>query len=223
MMKRSVLFLALTLAAGAALRAGAAQLKIMEPLDKSVVRGTITFRVKPELAQTDQFLSSPEISIQDEYGTAVQELRAARDPKTGICSVAFDTTKVKDGRYEASVTYRTLFQGRAKQETRETVDLGVRNGPVRPARFVVELEEKQYAPSDTCEVTVKVHDQRGRLMPAARVTFKVDKGEVDSGAELTDSEGEAYVTVDSDEARQVTLTIAVENLQPVTRKITFVE
>src|SRR5687767_3174735 len=60
-MKRRLTLVALTLAAVSALSAGAAQLRIMEPLDRSIVRGTIYFQVKPELAQTDQFLAPPDV------------------------------------------------------------------------------------------------------------------------------------------------------------------
>ena len=222
-MKRPFIPLVLTLAAVSALSAGAAQLKILEPLDRSIVRGTINFQVKPELAQTDQFLAPPDVLVQDEYGNEVRKLRAVRDPRTGICSVPLDTTQVPDGRYSAVVAYRTLLQGRAPQEVRQEIDFGVRNRPNRPGRFEVELGDKPYGPNDQCDVVVRVRSQRGQLMPAARVAFKVDKGEVDSAAELTDSDGEAVTTVDSEEAGQVTLTITVENLAPVTKTIRFVE
>jgi hypothetical protein len=45
---------------------------------------------------------------------------------------------------------------------------------------------------------------------------------VDKDAEITDSEGEAIASVDSEDAQTVTLTVTVENLPPITKVIKFV-
>jgi hypothetical protein len=59
-------------------------------------------------------------------------------------------------------------------------------------------------------------------MPGARVTFKSDRGELNSDVELTDSEGEARVTLQSETAQTATITIQVEKLTAVTRTVKFV-
>lgn len=202
--------------------ASAAELKVLEPADHSLVTGTLKFRLQPVHAATDMFLSNPEITILDEYGTEVEKFRAARDMQTQICSATFDTTKLKDGSYQVSIVYPTLLKGKTKQETREDLTLGVRNTKRIPARFTVETGTTETKAGESSEITIKVLDKYGRLMPGARVAFKVDKGEVDKSAEITDSDGEAIASVDSDDAQTVTLTVTVENLPPVTKVIKFV-
>lgn len=200
----------------------AAELKVLEPADHSLVSGTVKFRIQPVHAPTDMFLSNPEITILDEYGTEIDKFRAARDIQTQICAATFDTTKLKDGSYQVSIVYPTLLQGKKKQETREDLTLGVRNTKRVPAKFTVEVGAAETKAGETSEITVKVADKYGRLMPGARVAFKVDKGEVDKTAEITDGEGEAIAAVDSDDAQMITLTVTVENLPPVTKVIKFV-
>lgn len=221
-MNRTIALFAIVLAAGMR-PAAAAELKIMAPADRAVVGGTVQFRVLPRNTAMEQYFSDPDVVIEDEYGQQVAKLVAVRDPKTGICSVPFDTFRYPDGLYNVTVRYRSLMRGQKPVEIREDMILGVRNGQARPAKFAVELEDKGYSGDEPAEVTVKVYDQRGRLMPAARVAFKVDRGEVDSPAEITDSEGEAAVSVDSEEVQTVTLTITVEGLAPVTKTLRFVK
>ncbi|HEU4751639.1 MAG TPA: Ig-like domain-containing protein [Armatimonadota bacterium] len=221
-MKHAFWLAALALAA-LALPARAAELKILEPADKTLVRGTVTFKVKPEDGPTDQFLSSPEVVIQDEYGGDIERLRVARDEKSGVCSTQFDTTQLKDGIYLVAVKYRTLEKGVKPTEVREDLTLGVRNTSVKPAKFSIEMDRTEFRTEDAADFTVKVYDSRGRLMPGARVAFKVDKGEVDSDAEITNGLGEASTSVQTEEPDTITLTITVENLPPVTRVLRFVK
>jgi len=222
-LKRTLFLFAFVAALAAFARpATAAELKVLEPADHSLITGTVKFRLQPVHAATDMFLSNPEITILDEYGTEIDKFRAARDVKTQICSATFDTTKLKDGTYSVSIVYPTLLKGQTKQETREDLTLGVRNTKRLPARFTVETGTAETKAGESSDITIKVLDKYGRLMPGARVTFKVDKGEVDKDAELTDSEGEAFVSVDSEDAQTITLTVTVENLPPVTKVIKFV-
>ncbi|MGV3722510.1 MAG: Ig-like domain-containing protein [Actinomycetota bacterium] len=222
-MKRCLTLFALALAAVCCRPAGAAELKIMEPVDRSLVKGTVKFRIQPVHAPTDMFLSNPEIKVEDEYGKEIQKLHAARDVQTKICTASFDTTKVPDGMYLVSIIYPTLFKGQTKQEVREDLTLGVRNGKKAPATYTVTVEGAETKIGAYSDITVKVLDKYKRPMAGVRVTFKVDKGEVDTAAEITDSEGEAIASVDSEEAQTVTLTIMVENLEPITKMIKFVE
>lgn len=223
LLKRSLFLLALT--AGVLIggrSAAAAELKVLEPADHSLVTGTLKFRLQPIHAATDMFLANPEITILDEYGTEIDKFRAARDFKTQICSTTFDTTKLKDGTYSVSIVYPTLLKGQIKQETREELTLGFRNTKRVPARFTVDLGTSETKAGESSEITIKVLDKYGRLMPGARVAFKVDKGELDKDAEITDSEGEAIASVDSEDEQTVTLTVTVENLAPITKVIKFV-
>lgn len=222
-MKRPLFLFAIMVAAAAfAQPAAAAELKILEPADHALVSGTLKFRIQPVHAVTDVFLMNPEITILDEYGTEIDKFRAARDFKTQICSATFDTAPLKDGNYTVAIVYPTLLKGKTKQETREELTLGVRNTKRIPARFAVEIGTTETKAGESSDITIKVHDKYGRLMPGARVTFKVDKGEVDKDAEITDSEGEAIASVDSEDAQTVTLTVTVENLPPITKVIKFV-
>jgi hypothetical protein len=226
-LKRTLFQFAVTFAFTAAIAAfgrpaAAAEIKVLEPADHSLITGTVKFRLQPVHAVTDMFLQNPEISILDEYGTEIDKFRAARDVKTQICSATFDTTKVKDGTYTVTIVYPTLLKGQTRQETREDLTLGVRNTKRVPARFTVDTATSETKAGESSEITIKVLDKYGRLMPGARITFKVDKGEVDKDAELTDSEGEAIAAVDSEDAQTVTLTVTVENLPPVTKVIKFV-
>jgi hypothetical protein len=222
-LKRSLTLFALALAAVCCRPAAAAELKIMEPADRSLVKGTVKFRIQPVHAPTDMFLSNPEIKVEDEYGKEIRKLNAARDVKTQICTASFDTTQVPDGMYLVSIVYPTLFKGQTKQEVREDLTLGVRNGKKVPAAFTVLVEGAEAKVGAYSDITVKVLDKYKRPMAGARVTFKVDKGEVDTEAEISDSEGEAIASVDSEDAQTVTLTIIVENLAPITKVIKFVE
>jgi hypothetical protein len=219
-LKRFALSLALALAAAPA---GAAEIKLMQPADRSIVRGVVTFQMKPELAPTDQFLSNPQISIQDEYGKEIEGLRIVRNGGTGVCSAAFDTRKLKDGVYLVAVTMRTLDRGARAVETREDLTLAVRNTPVRPGRFTIGIEKRPYKLDEQAEVSVKVLDQHGRPMPGARVTLKVDTGDLDTDVEITDSAGEAFASLGSEDPQVVNLIITVEHLPPVKQVIRFVE
>ena len=203
--------------------AQAAELKILEPADRSLVKGTVQIRIKPIHDGTEQYFSDPDVILQDEYGRQLQKVIAILDAKTGICTVPLDTRKLKDGVCLVTVKYRTLFQGRVPREAREDLTLSVRNGAARPAKFVVEVPAKDVASDESGDVTVRVYDQKGKLMPGARVTFKVDRGELDTSAEITDSTGEALASIDTEAAEMVTVTITVEGLPPVTKTLKFIE
>ena len=194
----------------------------MEPADRTLVKGVVKFSLQPKNEVTEQFLTNPEISIQDEYGKELQKFRAARDVRTQLCSAVFDSTKVPDGIYLVAITYPTLLKGTTKQEVREDLTLGVRNSTRLPERFTVELAQPETKAGEFSDVTVKVFDKYKRPMPGARVQFKVDKGEVDTEAEITDGDGEALASLDSDDPQTVTVTITVENLPPVTKTVKFV-
>jgi len=222
-MKNQILALTGLALAASIQPASAAEVKVLAPADRSLVRGTVTFRVQPVDAPTDMFFSNPEVSIQDEMGRPVEKLPAVKDPKTGICTAVFDSTKVRDGLYLVTVDYRTLYRGSFPMETREDLSIGVRNGGLRPTKFTVSLPERNYSPDEQADFEVKVYDQRGRLMPGARVSFKVDRGEVNDPADITDTAGEVFSSVSSEEAGTVTLTITVESLPPVTKTIRFAE
>jgi hypothetical protein len=222
-MKRLILALGLACFAVAARPSAAAELEILEPQDRSIVKGTINVRIKPQNEQTEMFFENPRLSIQDEFGTDLQKLEATLNPATGVCSAKWDTTKVKDGLYVIAISYRTLVRGATPQTDDDEITVAVRNGSRKPAKFTVKLEERPYKGEEGCEVTVKVLDAAGKPMPGARVSFKVDKGDIDTDVELTDGEGEAFTTVDSEEVATVTLTITVENLPPVKKVIRFVQ
>jgi len=222
-LKRYLTLFALAVAAVCCRPAAAAELQILEPVDRSLVKGTVKFRIQPVHGATDMFLSNPEITVEDEYGKEIQKVRAARDPKTQICTASFDTTMVPDGMYLVSIVYPTLFKGTVKQEVREDLTLGIRNGKKVPAAFTVVVEGAEAKVGAYSDITVKVLDKYKRPMPGVRIQFKVDKGEVDTAVEISDSEGEAIASVDSEEPQTVTLTITVENLAPITKVIKFVE
>lgn len=211
------LFLALSVRPGAA-----AELVILQPADRSVVKGAVTFRIRPKHARGEEFFSNPDIILRNEYGQELRRITAPLDPKTGICSATLDTGRLEDGLYLVTVTYRWLVAGDRALDTREELMLGVRNRGGRPARFSVEVEDRDYRTGDGCNVVVRVFDQRGRLLPAARVALKVDRGSLNSEAEITDSRGEVFTFVDSEEPGTVRLTVTVEDLPPVTRAIRFV-
>jgi hypothetical protein len=220
-MKRALVLLTFALSLSAVRPVQAAELKILEPTDRSVVKGAVTFKVKPEHAPGEQFFQNVDIRIQNEFGTTLQKLVAVFDRRTGICAVPFDTRRLRDGMYTAVISYRTLVGDKA-QPVEEDLVFGVRNGTTKPVKFTVELEEREFGDEEGADIVVKVLDSRGKPMTGARVAFKVDKGETSSDAEITDTEGEAFVTVDSDEVGSVTLTITVEGLPPVTKVIRFV-
>jgi hypothetical protein len=221
-MKPLIALFAVALAAGTFRPAAAAELKILEPKDCSIVKGAVRFKIQPVEAPNERFLKDPEVLVQDENGKNVQKMAAVLDPKTGIGAAAWDSTRVPDGLYLVAITYQTL-KGSASEEEREDLTIGVRNGAVKPAKFVVELQAKDYHPGEAVDVAVKVYDQRGKLMPGARVAFKVDKGEMNTDVEISDSTGEVLGSVDSDDPQTVTLTVTVENLPPVMKTIKFVK
>src|SRR5207248_877878 len=147
--------------------------------------------------------SNPELSFQDEMGKELQKATAVMDKQTGVCSAAVETGKLPDGLYNVVINYRCLQNGKTPKAIREDLTLGVRNGPQRPGKFTVEIEDKAYKVADAADITVKVFDRKGKLMPAARVAFKVDKGELDSDADITDSSGEVFITTTYDEPASV--------------------
>lgn len=202
--------------------ASAAELKILAPADRTVVKGIAEFKILPEHAKEELFLQNPEVILQNEYGEEVQKLPAARDPKTNICTTRTDTSLIPDGMYLVTIKYRVLVADVPK-DVREDLTIGVVNKPVKPGRLYVNFAAKDYKVDQPAEVTVTLVDGKGKRIPAHRVTFKVDKGEVDTDAEITDSSGEAIASVYSDEAQVVTLTVSVDGIPAVTRTLKFVE
>jgi len=219
-MKR--LFLYSLLLAGACWRpATAAELKILSPTDRTVVGGVVRFQIMPQHAATDKIFADPDVIIQNASGADLHKLVAVRDNRTGVCRVDFDTRQLGDGQYLVKVTYRTLFKGSTPVEVRDDLTLGVRNRSRRPARFTVALEKTDFPVGESGDLTVRVFDANGRLLPAARVSFKVDRGDLDTDAEITDSDGEAVANIGLEEPGAVTVTVQVEHLPPMQKVITF--
>jgi hypothetical protein len=207
-------------AAGSLRPAAAAELKVVAPADRAIVAGSLDFKVKTVLAPGEEFLMAPEIAIKDEYGDELDKTRALYNKDTDVFAIPFDTRKLKDGMYLATVTYRYLVKGKP-QEEREDLTLAFRNRKSSPKRFTVTSEQVEAAAGGQVDMKVRVYDAQGHLMPGARVALKVDKGEVGNAAEITDGNGEATVSVFSDDPQQVTLTVTVESLPSVTRAIAF--
>ena len=102
-----------------------------------VVRGRVEFHIRPLDTPRDQFLDNPWVIIRDHAGQQMDEVRAPRNRQTGICSVAVDTTRYRDGQYQVEIKYRTLVGGQPLTTKRE-MTLAVRNGSLRPGRFSVD-------------------------------------------------------------------------------------
>jgi hypothetical protein len=180
----------------------------------------VEFRVQPVHGPGEQFLSNPYITLKDDQGKELAEVRAPKNLQTGVCSAAIDTTRFRDGQYVATITYRT-YLGNKAQETREDLLLGIRNSTIRPAKFTVEVEDRAYRLDEAADFTVKVLDSRGKPLSGARVALKTDQKEPEDLAEITDSDGEATFSVQSEESLTVTVTVTVENMAPVVKKIRF--
>jgi hypothetical protein len=222
---------ALALGALAGLRpASAAEIKILEPADCSIVRGVVPIKVRPLITPAERFVQNPEVTVETLDGQEVEHLRAVPDfrqiragKSDGICTTALDTRTLKDGAYIVTFHFPTLLRGARLVETTETLTLGVRNGAAKPARFTVTLDDATAKVGDGANPVVTVYDTKGAKLPAARVTFKVDKGEVDRPAEISGADGDALVLVNSETPGTVTLTVQVEDLAPVTKVIRFTE
>lgn len=219
-LKYTGIALALALAA-LALPGRSAEVTVLQPADSSVLRGTVEFKIRAQHAQGEQLIANPMVTLQDEVGTQLQTTRTLRDPKTGLCSMTLETSRFKDGLYYATIAYRSIMNGKV-QDTEQDMTFGIRNGSTRATKVGVQYEDREYPVKESCAVTVKVLDQRGRPMPAARIAFKAENGQLDQDTRITDSGGETTASVDVEEAGVVTLTITVENLPPVRRAIRFV-
>jgi len=202
--------------------AAAAQIHVMEPADHSIVKGTVQFRLRTEQDPGEQFFYNPDIIVRDDKGQEVLKFHPTRDLQTGIVEGTLDTKTLKDGLYLVSIVYETL-RNQKVVETREEMSLGVRNGKTKPGKIYVKLPDTTPNTDDGADILVTVTDEKGRRMPAAQVHVKVDKGEVGSPDDVTDSHGEATVNLTSDDPQSVTLTITVDDLPPITRVIQFVE
>jgi hypothetical protein len=200
--------------------AAAAELKLLSPVDRTVLRGTVEFKIRPTPAAAERIVENPVIALQDEMGAPVETLRTMRTPSDPVCSVSLDTRRFPDGRYHAAITYRTLKNG-AVMQTEEDLVLGIRNSTARPAVLGVQFEDRVYRADESCVVVAKVTDARRRPLPGARATFKVDRGELDQAAGIADSDGEITVGVSSDQGAPVTLTVTPEGLPAVTKTIRF--
>ena len=202
--------------------AAAAQIHVMEPADHSVLKGTVQFRLRTAEDPGEQFFYNPDIVVRDDNGQEVLKFRPTRNLQTGIVEASLDTKTLKDGLYLFSIVYQTL-RGEKIVETREEMSLGIRNGKGKAGKIYVKLPDAPVNTEDGADILVTITDERGRRMPAAQVRFKVDKGELGSPADVTDSHGEATATLSSDDPQSVTLTITVDDLPPITRVIQFVE
>lgn len=202
--------------------ARASELKVLEPADCAIVKGTVNFRIQTEQAQGERPLSAPELVIQDETGNELTQLRALRDRVTGICTTSLDTRRYPDGQYLVRLKYRSLKAGKV-EDTLDEMTLSFRNTRVHPAKFTVTMVDRPYKLDEPCEVTVKVTGNYGKVMGGARVSFKIDKGDVGRGTEISDSDGEVILNITGTDVANAVLTITVEDLAPVTRTIKFVE
>jgi hypothetical protein len=212
----------LGLAAFPAEPARGAQLKVIQPADRSLVRGPVQFRIAPGDEPRDQFLENPYLRIHNGAGQLVREFRVPRDAKTQICSAVLDSTALPDGQYQVEVTYRTLVGGKAV-ETQQHLTIGIRNSGRNPGRFSVSAPDKATKTDQAADIRVKVLDSGGRPLAGARVLFKASAGTLESEAEITDGDGEAFITLESEDPGAVTVTVTVENLPPQTRTVRFVE
>jgi hypothetical protein len=204
----------------AAAPAAAAELKVLEPSDRSVLKGKLRVRIMPVLEEGEKRVTPPELVVKDREDTNLMTLHGVLDEKSGEFIVPLDTTRFPDGFYQLGITMR-VRNGMGEVVEAADLAMGFRNGGGRPARFTVEVEPRVFEADDSAPLTVRVFDQRGRPMPGARVTFKVERGTADRSVEITDGDGEAFISVDSDEGMPVAVTIQVENLPPVVRRIPF--
>lgn len=220
-MKRVVLALALA-AAALARPARAAEVKILQPADRTVVRGSVEFKIQPVFGPRDQFLENPYVHVRDESGKELLETRAPKNNQTGICSAMVDTTRFPDGQYQVTVAYRTFTAGRAT-EVKEDLVLGVRNSTIRASKLNVEVPDKAFRTDEAADFKVTVLDTRGKPMSGVRVAFKTDKGDLTTDADITDSDGEVTVSLQSEDPQTMTVTITVEGLAPVTKTVKFAQ
>lgn len=201
----------------------AAEITVVQPVDRTVLSGVVEFRLKPSLAPGESFLSNPEVAFQDEYGREVQRLGTTYDQARGYSWGRLDTSVLKDGLYLVEVKHRVLA-GAQPKDIEADLMLGVRNGRSRPARFTIEYQNRPHKTSESCEVTVRVFDERGRRLPASRVAFEATGGsEVDTPAEITDSDGEARVSLSREEAGMAGLRVTVESLAAQAREVRFAD
>lgn len=201
--------------------ARSAELQLMTPNDYALLKGAVTFQIRPQNTVAERFFENPYISFQNEAGDEIQQVPALFDQKTGICTVRVDTRTLPDGRYTAAVSYRVLVRGDQPETTTEYLTLGVRNGSTKPSRFTVKVANQPMDDEHPAEVTVRVLDRKGKPLPAARVTFKTDRGKPDTDAEITDRDGEVTTFVEHDDGGAVNLTVTVEDLPPVKRALNF--
>jgi hypothetical protein len=198
----------------------AAELEIMEPKDRAILKGAVEFKIKPVHLEGEEFFENPEVRIQTPDGVTMHQFTAVLNPQTGICAGTLDTKKLPDGIYLAEISYRTLKGDQAEDAGWDMV-VAVRNGAARPAKFTLEVEDKTHEVGEQCDLIIKVLDAKGKPMPGARVSITTQGGRLDGPAEITDRGGEAFFILDSDEAGQVSVTVTVEHLAPVTRVIRF--
>ena len=219
---RGGLFISAVLAGLATVAAPAAEIEVAAPGDRSVLRGIVEFRLRPKHEPGESFLSNPEVSFQDEYGKEVHRFPTTYNQQSGLCTGSLDTRDLKDGLYLVTVRHRYLLGAQARDVEEDRV-YGVRNRTLRPRRFTVEFQNRPFRTAEPCDVTVRVLDQNGRRLPAARVDFKITGAELDTTAEITDSSGEAAAMISSDEPSTATLQVSVEGLPPISRQIRFVD
>lgn len=200
-----------------------AEIEVVAPRDRSLVRGTVEFQLRPRHEPGERFFENPEVSIQDEQGKELTRFPAYMDARTGICSAKWDTREFRDALYLAEIHYRALNAANNDVSTSEVLYLGLRNGRNRPARFSVELADQHFKLDDGADLTVRVYDRMGKRLPGARVGLSAPGAILDAEAEITDSDGEATVTLSAEGPRTVTLTITVEHLPPVKRTLRFIE
>jgi hypothetical protein len=133
-----------------------------------------------------------------------------------------DTTRFPDGQYQVTVAYRTFTAGRAV-EVKEDLVLGVRNSTIRASKLNVEVPDKAFRTDEAADFKVTVLDTRGKPMPGVRVSFKADKGDLTSDADITDSDGEVTVSLQSEDVQTMTVTVTVEGLPPVAKTVKFAQ
>jgi len=125
------------------------------------------------------------------------------------------------GLYQAEISYKYLVRGDQAARAVEHIEFGVRNTAARPAKILVNLEKQQVAIDEIADFEARVVDRANKPIPGLRVAFAVEGAELDTAAEITDSDGEVFGSVEKEEAGLVSLVLSVPGLMPVRVPIQF--
>ena len=187
------------------------KIQLVKPAgDAAEFRGPIELQVRTVLGPKDRLLLAPDVVIQNELGLEVH--KGTMQGENGLYTFQWNDPKSPDGPYYLTINWHYLLDGQKQDRQSTNLTVGVRRNPSPLARLTLTASPLKVPAGEDSEISVKVVDMRGKAAAGVRVGFRTNQGELNSDAEITDSDGEAVVSLATEKEGAATVTATAGKL-----------